>query len=133
MKPGRATRHGAGKRGSDPLGKALLKPREERPERQLTAAQHGEHGLLLGLAEDRPRQRDLLRAHSGGPASIPRWRESTSASQEAATMFSDTPIDPHTSLPSEESSRTRVTAPVPLSSSRMRTLKLTSSMSARCG
>ena len=48
-------------------------------------------------------------------------------------MFSDTPIEPQTSPPSEESRSTRVIAPVPLRSSRMRTLKLTSSMSLRCG
>ncbi len=47
--------------------------------------------------------------------------------------FSETPIEPHTPAPSEASSRTRVTAPVPLVSSRIRTLKLTRSMSARCG
>ena len=37
-------------------------------------------------------------------------------------MFSETPIVPHSRSPSEESSRTRVTAPVPWASSRMRTL-----------
>ena len=47
--------------------------------------------------------------------------------------FSETPIEPHTSWPSEASISTRVIAPVPLASSRMRTLKLTSSMSRRCG
>ena len=48
--------------------------------------------------------------------------ESTSASQEASMMFSETPIEPHDSWPSAESSRTRVTAPVPWCESRMRTL-----------
>ena len=48
--------------------------------------------------------------------------ESTSASQEASMMFSETPIVPHSRSPSEESSRTRVTAPVPWLSSRIRTL-----------
>ena len=48
--------------------------------------------------------------------------ESTSASQEASMMFSETPIVPHSRSPSEESSRTRVTAPVPWVSSRIRTL-----------
>ena len=104
-------------------------PSESRPERSTSTT-----AALLRLAEHRPRERDLLRvAHAGGPESMPRSSESTSASQEAATTFSETPIEPHTALPSEESSSTRVTAPVPLSSSRMRTLKLTSSMSARCG
>ena len=37
-------------------------------------------------------------------------------------MFSETPIEPHSRSPSEESSSTRVTAPVPWCSSRMRTL-----------
>ena len=37
-------------------------------------------------------------------------------------MFSETPIVPHSRSPSEESSRTRVTAPVPWVSSRIRTL-----------
>ena len=59
--------------------------------------------------------------------------ESTSASQEASMTFSETPIEPHTSWPSDASSSTRVTASVPLVSSRMRTLKLTSAMSSRCG
>ena len=48
--------------------------------------------------------------------------ESTRASQEASMMFSETPIVPHSRSPSAESSRTRVTAPVPCDSSRMRTL-----------
>ena len=48
--------------------------------------------------------------------------ESTSASQEASMMFSETPIVPHSRSPSEESSRTRVTASVPWVSSRIRTL-----------
>ena len=37
-------------------------------------------------------------------------------------MFSETPIEPHDSWPSEESSSTRVTAPVPWWESRIRTL-----------
>ena len=48
-------------------------------------------------------------------------------------MFSDTPIEPQTSWPSEASSSTRVTAPVPFASSRIRTLKFTSAISSRCG
>ena len=54
--------------------------------------------------------------------SIPASSESTSASQLASMMFSETPIEPHVSTPSLASSSTRVTAPVPLRSSRMRTL-----------
>ena len=64
---------------------------------------------------------------------MPASSESTSASQLASIMFSDTPMAPQVSLPSLASSRTRVTAPVPFVSSRIRTLKLTSSMSRRCG
>ena len=37
-------------------------------------------------------------------------------------MFSETPIEPHDSWPSEESSSTLVTAPVPWWESRIRTL-----------
>ena len=48
--------------------------------------------------------------------------ESTSASQEASMMFSETPIVPHSRSPSVESSSTLVTAPVPCASSRIRTL-----------
>ena len=46
--------------------------------------------------------------------SIPASSESTSASQLASMMFSETPIAPHVSCPSQASSSTRVTAPVPL-------------------
>jgi hypothetical protein len=42
-------------------------------------------------------------------------------------------MEPHDSWPSEESSSTRVIAPVPWSSSRIRTLKLVSSTSAISG
>ena len=72
-------------------------------------------------------------ARAVAPGCMPYSSESTSASQEAAMRFSETPIEPHTSWPSEASISTRVTAPVPFVSSRMRTLKLTSSMSRRCG
>ena len=48
-------------------------------------------------------------------------------------MFSDTPIDPQVSRPSLASSSTRVTAAVPFTSSRMRTLKFTSWMSRMWG
>ncbi len=59
-----------------------------------------------------------------GRGSMPASSESTSASQLASMMFSETPIAPQVSVPSLASSSTRVTAPVPLFSSRMRTLKL---------
>ena len=47
--------------------------------------------------------------------------------------FSETPIEPHTSWPSEASISTLVTAPVPFDSSRIRTLKFTSSISESSG
>ena len=48
--------------------------------------------------------------------------------------FSETPIEPHDSPWASEVSRsTRVTASVPLCSSRIRTLKLVSSISASSG
>ena len=48
--------------------------------------------------------------------------ESTSASQDASMMFSATPTVPHVSSPSPDVISTRVFAPVPADSSRMRTL-----------
>ena len=136
----------------------LLELRHARAERELPGAQHLDHGALLRLAEHRPGERDRLArplrparrepagrwpscdrrrvaavAPAARPGCIPYSSESTSASQEAAIRFSETPIEPHTSCPSEASISTRVTAPVPFVSSRMRTLKLTSSMSRRCG
>ena len=53
---------------------------------------------------------------------MPYSMESTRASQLASMMFSLTPMLPQVSSPSLASSSTRVTAPVPLFSSRMRTL-----------
>ncbi len=94
------------------------------PEREPARAQHLEHELLLAPAQLRPGQRDLLVVGSG--AHVCGWKayssESTSASQEASMMFSETPIVPHSRSPSEESSSTRVIASVPWVSSRMRTL-----------
>ena len=90
-----------------------------RAQREPAGAQHLQHQLLLAGAEIGLGQRNLLDA-------VPHWKayssESTSASQEASMMFSETPIVPHSRSPSAESRRTRVTAPVPWSSSRMRTL-----------
>ena len=48
--------------------------------------------------------------------------ESTSACHEASMMFSATPTVPQVSSPSPDVMRTRVLAPVPIDSSRMRTL-----------
>ena len=94
--------------------------------------------LPLSPAAARSRERSSalaasLRAPARRPGCMPYSSESTSASHEAAITFSETPIVPHTSCPSEASISTRVIAPVPFVSSRMRTLKLTSSMSRRCG
>ncbi len=102
------------------VGELALEALAHRAQREPAGAQHLEHQLLLARADLRPRQRYLLGlAHRGWKAYS---SESTSASQEASMMFSETPIVPHSRSPSEESSRTRVTAPVPWLSSRMRTL-----------
>ena len=65
-------------------------------------------------ARRRPRRLHPTRRSGRRPGCIPYSSESTSASQEAAIRFSETPIEPHTSWPSEASISTRVTAPVPL-------------------
>src|SRR5213076_2101538 len=117
-------------RHPEPCRERLLERRHARPERELPGAQHLEHELLLARADDGLGEWDHTRSRAGCSAYS---SESTSASHEAAMMFSLTPIEPHESVPSEASRSTRVTAPVPLVSSRMRTLKLTSSMSFRCG
>ena len=107
----------------EPGGELALEALAHRPQREPARAQHLEHQLLLARAELGPGERDRL-----GVAARSRhgWKayssESTSASQEASMMFSETPIVPHSRSPSEESSRTRVTAPVPWASSRIRTL-----------
>ncbi len=62
------------------------------------------------------------RSQASRPRSIPNSIESTRASQLASMMFSLTPMLPQLSSPSLASRSTRVTAPVPLVSSRMRTL-----------
>src|ERR1700712_4912195 len=118
--------------GAGPGGECALELGTGPPERELTGAQHLEHALLLGVTEHRARERDRLLGHDGraGVTRSRGWRrttcmpyssESTSASHEASMTFSETPIVPHTSSPSEVSSSTRVTAPVPFASSRMRT------------
>src|SRR5207237_5276877 len=113
-------------------GEAALELGQHRTQRQPARAQDLEHERLLTLAERRARQRDAFRAQperaarvrsrSARPGSMPASSESTSASQLASMMFSETPIVPHVSTPSVESSRTRVTAAVPLRSLRIRTL-----------
>ena len=109
-----------------PLGEGPLEALAHRPEREASRAQHLERQLLLALAEVGPGQRDRLVVGCGAGSSTCGWKayssESTSASQEASMMFSETPMVPHSRSPSEESSRTRVTASVPWVSSRIRTL-----------
>ena len=118
----RGNRDGVG----DPqvVGEGALEALLHRPERQPAGPQHLEHQLLLALADDGLRERDrpldrvpqltpARRAErSRRAAGVPRWNayssESTSASQDASMMFSETPIEPHESVPSAESSRTRV-------------------------
>ena len=89
-------------------------PSESRPERSTSSTSSSSRGPISG------------RASPIGSISAAHWNayssESTSASQEASMMFSETPIVPHSRPPSAESSRTRVTAPVPWASSRIRTL-----------
>src|SRR4029077_17444989 len=151
VKPRRPAAHGTRQRRPHARGKQLLELRYARAERELPRAQHLDHSPLLRLAQHRLGQRDRLLCHQAAPCvlpgltpalvcsagrrpgCIPYSSESTSASQEAAMTFSETPIVPHASWPSEASISTRVTAPVPFVSSRMRTLKLTSSISRRCG
>ena len=106
-------------------------PSESRPERSTRSDR-----VLLGLAEDGLRERDLVLRGALTPAARPACR--ARASRRALPggrddVLGDADRAPHLASPSEASSSTRVTAPVPLFSSRMRTLKLTSSMSARCG
>src|SRR3954469_9483533 len=126
-------------RDAETRREGLLEANEHRPERQAAGAQHLEHELLLALPDDGLRERDhgevarRAREWCARPGSMPASRESTSASQLASITFSETPIAPQVSVPSEASRRTRVMAPVPFVSSMMRALKLTSSMSRRCG
>ncbi len=108
---------------------ASFGPSESCPERSTSSTARSSASPSTGLARG-IKLRNL--GHGDRlPPSIPRSSESTNASQDAAIRFSETPIDPHTSCPSEASINTRVTAPVPLVSSRIRTLKLTRSMSFR--
>ena len=102
-------------------------PSESRPERSTSTTNSSSRPPSSGRASGTlGRWADFgTHSHVFGP-SAGGWkaysRESTRASQEASMMFSETPIVPHSRLPSAESSRTRVTAPVPWASSRMRTL-----------
>ncbi len=58
VKAGRAAGNRARKRRADALREEPLEGRQARPERQLARAQHLEHRLLLGLAEQRLREWD---------------------------------------------------------------------------
>src|SRR5438874_9845192 len=120
MQAGGAARDGARVTGADARGKRDLELLEQRSKREPAGAQYRQHTLLLCRSDQRPGERDLFGAHERcGAAAFSRLRcipyssESTSASHEDSMMFSETPIEPHTSSPSEASSSTRVTAPVP--------------------
>ena len=109
---------------AEPGGEVALEALAHRAQREPARAQHLEHELLLALAE--LGLASGIGSFVGARSLIRGWNayssESTSASQEASMMFSETPIVPHSRSPSEESSRTRVTASVPWVSSRIRTL-----------
>src|SRR5262249_52829694 len=137
-------RHRARMRRADVCRKLALEPTEHGPERQPAGAQHFEHAFLLLRPDHGTGERQLLGAHDPGADAagrdavrrgrcIPYWSESTSASQDASITFSETPIEPHPSSPSEESISTRVIDSVPACSSISRTLKFSSLISARCG
>src|SRR5918997_6017580 len=133
MEPGGAARDRRDIRGAEVGGERALEGRQPGAEGEPAGAQCVEDKLFLARADGRPRQRNHLAGTRTLAGSMPASSESTSASQLASMMFSDTPIAPQVSWPSVASRRTRVIAPVPLVSSRMRTLKLTSWMSRRCG
>ena len=84
------------------------------PPRPAPAGPAGSSRSHASPALDAGRARALGPAAGRRPRCMPYSSESTSASQEAAIRFSETPIEPHTSCPSEASISTRVTAPVPL-------------------
>ena len=113
VKRRRAARHRDRVLDPEPGGELALEALAHRPERQPAGAQHLEHQLLLARRRSRAAPAGSARSHRRG------WKayssESTSASQEASMMFSETPIVPHSRSPSAESSSTRVTAPVPWS------------------
>ena len=93
-------------------------PSESRPERSTSSTSSSSRSPISGLASGIG-SKSLI-------AAPPHWNayssESTSACQEASITFPDTPVVPHSRSPSAESSRTRVTASVPRSWSRIRTL-----------
>ena len=141
VEAGRAARDGDGVLHPDALGPGALEAGHHRAQRELAGAQHLVHQLALTIADDRLRERDALPVDAQ-PAAAARLRAtrrvpcstlSSSASHEASMTFSLTPMAPHVSWPSLESMSTRVTAPVPLVSSRIRTLKLTSEISRELG
>ena len=94
---------------AEPLGEGALEALQHRAEREPPRAQHLEHELLLALAERRAGRAgsgsSLTRRRTLGPGAVAvacGWKayssESTSASQHASMMFSETPIEPHASL-----------------------------------
>ena len=105
--------------------RSSIGPSESRPERSTSSTSSSSRspssGRASGIGSARAHRhaRRRRRRRCGWNAYS---SESTSASHEASMMFSETPIEPHSRWPSEESSRTRVTAPVPWCSSRIRTL-----------
>ena len=109
--------------------RSAIGPSESCPERSTSSASSSSRSPISGLA--RGICSGLGEAATEPPAysatsSSRGWNayssESTSASQEASMMFSETPIVPHSRSPSLDSSSTLVTAAVPWLSSRMRTL-----------
>ena len=77
--------------------------------------------VLAVAGGDAPERSMRRQPHSSDRSSMPYSMESTRASQLASMMFWLTPMLPQLSSPSLASSNTRVAAPVPLFSSRMRT------------
>src|ERR1039458_8923790 len=76
-------------RRADALREAPLELGKQRSEREPPGAQYLEHPLLLALTEQRTRERNLSVAHARCLASMPRSSDSTSASHDAATTFSE--------------------------------------------
>ena len=105
--------------------RSSIGPSDSRPERRTSSTSSSSRSPRAGVASGMGLSSALgSDAWVGGVACG--WNayssDSTSASHDASMMFSETPIVPHSAWPSEESSSTRVTAPVPWCSSRMRTL-----------
>ena len=156
VKPGRAARDCARVGDAEPLGEGRSNsgtrgPSESWPDRRTSAT-----AALLGVAEDRPRQRDLVggrrarrrsraRARAqplglrgrGRPAA-PRLlgvlqRVDERLPRGGDHVLGDADRAPHVLAVGGVDQHARGRRRVPCVSSRIRTLKLTSSMSARCG